>query len=576
MHLQDDYQGFEETLLIAFDVGTTYSRISYSILNPGKKPEVQSVHRFPGQEKAGGTAKLPSIIYYDKNGKVRAVGAEAEGDNVEVTADEENWHKVEWFKLHLRPKSSDLEASAGIPLGKTVVEVLSDFLKYLKTCAEQHIQDFHPGIGSSLWDGRKIHYILSHPNGWGGPQRTLMRKAAQNAGLIRPRSRNQLSFITEGEARLYRCMEETEAVIGDQGISIVHAGNGTIDISAYARNIKSDKFEEIAEAQCHFKGSIFVTRAFGDYLRNFLKDSKFREDIPWMKEYFDKTTKLTFREPRDPWYIRFGSSRDKDSRFGITAGKLRLEGTIIASFFEPSIRCIIDGVLTQCSVAHKAVSHVFLVGQFAANGYLFDRVKDELQSHGLCVHRPLRVAVADGAISGILAGASRNRVSQYPLGIKVPTRYNKKIAEHRCRRQNCLQLPSGYLAIPDTFNVIIERNIQVSETQEFRSRISHKSTKRARLLHLEEDIICYRGDLNAVECQYMDNDPDNFHKLCTVRAYLGDTPIPLRSGPGGSYYEIDFDVVLLTGVGEFKAHIAWIEKGEEKRGPARIIYDTNL
>lgn len=45
---------------------------------------------------AGGTAKLPSIIYYDKNGKVRAVGAEAEGDNVEVTADEENWHKVEW------------------------------------------------------------------------------------------------------------------------------------------------------------------------------------------------------------------------------------------------------------------------------------------------------------------------------------------------------------------------------------------------------------------------------------------------------------------------------------------------
>ncbi|XP_006460477.1 hypothetical protein AGABI2DRAFT_142700 [Agaricus bisporus var. bisporus H97] len=442
-------------LILAFNVGTTFSGIKtvFKALLRVTDLAIKSSDpaSFPGQEMAGGTAKLPSIIYYDKNGKVRAVGAEAEGDNVEVTADEENWHKVE----------CDLEASAGhlksLPLGKTVVEVLSDFLKYLKTCAEQYIQEVHPGIGSDVWDGREIHYILSHPNGWGGTQHTLMREAAQNAGLVWPRSRNQLSFITEGEARLYCCMEETEAVIDDQGILLVHAGSGTIDISAYARNIKSDKFEEIAEAQCHFKGSTSVTNAFEDYLRNFLKDSKFREDIPCMKQYFDKATKYTFRDPRMPQYIRFGSVRDRDDNCKIIAGKLRLEGTDVASFFEPSVERIVDGVLTQCSVARKAISHVFLVGGFAASDYLYQRVKDELQSHGL--------AVADGAISGILAGANRNRVSRYPLGIKV------------------------------------------SETQEFRTRISHKSTKRAGLLHLEEDIICYRGDLNAVEYQYMDNDP---------------------------------------------------------------------
>jgi hypothetical protein len=45
---------------------------------------------------AGGTAKLPSILYYDRSGQVRAVGAEAEGDNIEVMAEEGGWHKVEW------------------------------------------------------------------------------------------------------------------------------------------------------------------------------------------------------------------------------------------------------------------------------------------------------------------------------------------------------------------------------------------------------------------------------------------------------------------------------------------------
>jgi hypothetical protein len=116
------------------------------------------------------------------------------------------------FKLHLRSKSGDIQASGGhikpLPLGKTVVEVLSDFLKYLDTCAKQYIKEVHPGIGSDVWDGREIHYILSHPNGWEGPQRTLMKQAAEKAGLISSSGRNQLSFITEGEASLNRCIEK--------------------------------------------------------------------------------------------------------------------------------------------------------------------------------------------------------------------------------------------------------------------------------------------------------------------------------------------------------------------------------
>lgn len=52
--------------------------------------------RFPAQEKVGGDSKIPTIIYYDKGGKVRAVGAEAEKDSIKFTIEEEGWIKAAW------------------------------------------------------------------------------------------------------------------------------------------------------------------------------------------------------------------------------------------------------------------------------------------------------------------------------------------------------------------------------------------------------------------------------------------------------------------------------------------------
>jgi N-formylglutamate amidohydrolase len=56
-------------------------------------------HRFPAQEHVGGNSKIPSVIYYDKTGAVRAVGAEAFQQNVIEEAEDEGWDKVEWSAL---------------------------------------------------------------------------------------------------------------------------------------------------------------------------------------------------------------------------------------------------------------------------------------------------------------------------------------------------------------------------------------------------------------------------------------------------------------------------------------------
>lgn len=56
--------------------------------------------RFPAQEQVGGDAKIPSILYYDQSGTVRAVGAEALQENIIEQAEEGDWVKAEWYVLH--------------------------------------------------------------------------------------------------------------------------------------------------------------------------------------------------------------------------------------------------------------------------------------------------------------------------------------------------------------------------------------------------------------------------------------------------------------------------------------------
>ena len=52
--------------------------------------------RFPAYEHISGASKIPTIIYYDLGGKVRAVGAEAMQEGICEMAEEESWVKAEW------------------------------------------------------------------------------------------------------------------------------------------------------------------------------------------------------------------------------------------------------------------------------------------------------------------------------------------------------------------------------------------------------------------------------------------------------------------------------------------------
>ncbi|KAF9234839.1 hypothetical protein BU15DRAFT_14777, partial [Melanogaster broomeanus] len=183
------YDGLSRKLVLAFDVGTAYSAVSYCILDPGEVPKILGVSRYPAQEHVGGDNKIPSILYYDQKGVVRAVGAEALQLHVIKQAEEENWVKLEWWKLHLRPKllaSSHIKEGdiPPLPLGKSAIQVLADFMEYLFRCASNYIVESHAN-GASMWGSVENHieFILTHPNGWEGLQQQQIRQAAVLAKL---------------------------------------------------------------------------------------------------------------------------------------------------------------------------------------------------------------------------------------------------------------------------------------------------------------------------------------------------------------------------------------------------------
>ncbi len=97
-----------------------------------------------------------------------------------------------------------------LPLGKTVIEVFGDFLKYLFACARRFLIETHPN-GDSLWNSveGRIEFILSHPNGWEGSQQGKMRQATIAAGLIPDNAAGhaRIHFVTEGEASMHYCVD---------------------------------------------------------------------------------------------------------------------------------------------------------------------------------------------------------------------------------------------------------------------------------------------------------------------------------------------------------------------------------
>ncbi|KAG8917973.1 hypothetical protein FRC02_002740 [Tulasnella sp. 418] len=207
------YRGTGISLVISIDFGTTFSGSSWALLEPQQIPDVIDVSGYAGQEFQASSTKVPTVLYYDQSGKVRAAGSEIFDPDMMLDAREEGWKRVEWFKLLLRPRGPD-DSLAGAPIsplpaGKTIVQVVGDYLSYMSRASIDHFKNQMVG-SDDIWEKvkNKVIYVLCHPNGWDTYQHEEMRRAAVHGGLVPSNEdgRSRIHFVSEGEASLHWCV----------------------------------------------------------------------------------------------------------------------------------------------------------------------------------------------------------------------------------------------------------------------------------------------------------------------------------------------------------------------------------
>ncbi|KAH7928097.1 hypothetical protein BV22DRAFT_1005636 [Leucogyrophana mollusca] len=567
------YTGPSRSMIIALDVGTTFSGVSYAILEPGEVPKIHGVTRFPGQEHVAGNSKIPSIMYYDKYGKLMAAGAEADTASVVSQAEDEEWIKAELFKLRLRPKAMKLQMNgmrlSPLPRHKTPVDVFGDFLAYLFRCTRNFIIDTHAN-GAGLWHAVEltVEFVLSHPNGWEGAQQTKMRRAAVYGGLIpdTDEGKSRIRFVTEGEASLHACVQNGLAADNPSrhGFLVADAGGGTLDISSYAvRGTQPLVIEEVAPPDCIFAGSVFVSRRARRFLEEKLRNSKYGtpDSLDHITKRFDETTKRLFRDKKDLQFIPFGSPLDKDLAVGIRGGQLKLTGVEVAELFEPSIEAAVASIMSQVEASGGMIKSVWLVGGFAASPWLFTQLQERLLPLRITVSRPdsqTSKAVADGALGFYCDHHVSARMSKYMYGVEYLREFDPHDPEHVSRKDRLCELPSGPRLLPDAFDCILARSVKVKESTVFTRKYCTELTNLSTLSVFEVEIWCYRGGDTIP--QWILRHAEHYSTLCVVRADLSPlsgSAEPKQGKNGKTYWTIVFSVEIHFGLTEFKARIKW-------------------
>ena len=165
------------------------------------------------------------------------------------------------------------QMSTELPRNKTIIDVYTDFMCYLFDSTREQFKAAEPN-GEIRWKSvsNSIELVLTHPNGWEGPQQMKMRDAAVEAGIVpnTPAGRSSVHFVTEGEASFSFCASQshagkglevcytvlaqnwilTRSQPGDHAL-IIDAGGGTIDISTYKVLSNNPlQVEELYEPQC--------------------------------------------------------------------------------------------------------------------------------------------------------------------------------------------------------------------------------------------------------------------------------------------------------------------------------------
>ncbi|KAG8955790.1 hypothetical protein FRC03_011053 [Tulasnella sp. 419] len=582
------YRGTELTLAIAIDFGITFSGTSWALLEPEQIPNIIDVSGYEGQEFQASSTKVPTVIYYDAQGVVKAVGGEIYDPELTTKAEEERWTRVEWFKTLLKPRNQDGSlASAPImplPQGKALKDVVGDFLRYMSRSALVHFQQKVVG-GNSLIEQlkNKVIYVLSYENGWDTFQRDFMRQAAVSGGLVpdTDEGRSRIHFVSEAEASLRWCLAhgvlKRTLVVGER-VAVIDAGAGTITTSSYdVIGLSPLSFRESRASNTRLAGSVFVTEAFKTFVREKLELASSiygdPETIARLVKEFDKTTKCVFRRKDRRSAVTFGSPRDNEPEFDIESGQLIVQGSDMADFFEPSCAAAVESVKLHLSPNSRTT--IFLVGGFAASPWLYSEINRRLKDFNVDVFRADTMtakSVANGALCYYLDCRIAITVAPTTYGVYVDPVYSNGNPDHVKRKDFVYKNPMvGQRYVSGGFQSYIKQGSIVQESQTTRIPSEKYVTTKAKT-EAQLELICYLGQ--KLDISWVDEDPLHFQHAYTIKAeFPVEALVPVDTNARkNAIWKVTYDAVFSFGTTELECYVEW----KDRKGGAHRYVPENL
>ncbi|PFH48911.1 hypothetical protein AMATHDRAFT_5380 [Amanita thiersii Skay4041] len=285
----------------------------------------------------------------------------------------------------------------------------------------------------------------------------------------------------------------------------------------------------------------------------------------------------SFARPSGVMFVKFGSRSDNEASYGITSGNIKLTGQTIATFFDPTIDRIIQTVEAQIRNARVPIKSIFLVGGFCTSTYLYSRLDTHFSPRNINVIVPdpyLSKAVAEGSLYYYIDHSVTSRMSKCIYGVRCTWEYNPSDPENRARQHTVFLRHNGRRYVLGGFTTMIRKGVEVSETQEYRSpfMIVLDDSGFANYRNHYASLHSYQGA--QVNPMWDDRETEMFSNICEIVADVSPVKrfLSQQYDQSARFYRIDYEVVLLFGHTELKAQIAWKENGQEKRGPAAIVY----
>ncbi|VDH95526.1 Hypothetical predicted protein [Mytilus galloprovincialis] len=453
----------DSTLVVAIDIGTTYSGYAFSFGHQYKsKPLNITSHSWPD----GPSYKTPTCVLLTSEKKFHSFGREAENKYISLAENEEHedWYFVTRFKMLLMEKEELDEQTLVEDMDKKPISALLVFteaIKYLKNHLLNDLKKRNLDVPDN-----QIKWVLTVPAIWSDPAKQFMRTAAEQADI--PHSSLTLAYEPEAAALYCRLLPiDTMKVAGGTNylscfepgkkIIIVDLGGGTADISINEVT-KEHNLKTIDRASGGDWGGTNIDKKYLKFLgevlgNNIMEEIKrdYRSDLLEIQQDFEEQKRKVTPDRDHDVVIRMPGGvmeiiRNKKQKLadivessqhsGTVSVKenqrdrLHIKARIFISFFKETTQHIISHlqqVLDSRHLGHIPPAMV-MVGGFSESVIVTDAIRNHESFENIKVIIPTeaRLAVLKGAVLfGHNPTVVISRMAKYSYGIRSYRTFKK-------------------------------------------------------------------------------------------------------------------------------------------------------